>query len=105
MTDERRRHHRFVHPLEGNWWGSSGSTRCRIGDISESGCFVQCLMPPSPGEETKISLFVSQGELTLPGTIVYAERGIGFGMKFNELSRDEAAKLEELLAELAAGGD
>jgi hypothetical protein len=106
MSKERRQRPRVTQPLEGNWHGASGSTRCRISDVSESGCFVQSMMP-SPGEKTTVSISIGQSQLTLPGTIVYAERGMGFAMKFDTLGSDDAAALAELVALLAedsAGG-
>ena len=85
---------RLARPLEGSWRGASGATRCRISDISISGCFVQSLAMPSMGETTEITIeFAPDARLTLTGSVVYAERGMGFAIRFVAPDAETAAAL------------
>jgi hypothetical protein len=104
VSEERRNNRRVAQPLEGSWWGSSGATRCRIGDISESGCFVQSLMNPSPGERTKITVSVGQDSVTLDASVVYAEPGMGFAVRFDNLTPEDRASLSRLVETLGSEG-
>lgn len=101
MTAERRQQKRLAVPLEGRWQGGSGAARCRISDISVSGCFIHCLSQPAPGERTKITVeFRESDALTLAGTVVYAEAGIGFAVQFADLDPEVRAVLKAQVATL-----
>ena len=101
MTAERRAHERLSHPLEGSWRGASGATRCRISDISLSGCFPQSLAMPKVGETTEVTIeFGPNQALTLTGDVAYAEQGMGFAVKFVDLDEDSRTALEEHVAGL-----
>lgn len=98
---ERRTHERLSRPLEGSWRGASGATRCRISDISASGCFLQSLAMPAVGESTEVTIeFGPDQVMTMTGEVVYAERGMGFAVKFAALDNETRATLEARLAGL-----
>lgn len=105
MPDERRHHQRFKRPLEGSWRGASGATRCRINDISASGCFLMSLAMPAMGESTAVTIEFPGGALTLKGEVAYAERGMGFAVKFVNVDDEMRAALEGHLATLQASED
>jgi hypothetical protein len=100
---ERRRHPRAAQPLDGSWQGSSGAGRCRIADVSLSGCFVHGLATPAPGDVTFVTIAHGGTPLTLRGRVVYVERTIGFAVQFQEMTPDDEATLGALLEELQAG--
>ncbi len=95
---ERRLHQRVSGPFEGHWHGGSGATECRVSDVSLGGCFVQTLVQPTAGEETEVMVRFGPDEaITLSGRVVYAEPGLGFAMKFRDLTPDETARLKKYL--------
>lgn len=102
MSEERRQHRRIVHPFDGSWTGASGSSRCRIADISLGGCFVQTLATPSTGESTTITVTIGNHALTFHGLVVYAERGMGFAVRFRDIPPEELLELARLLQALEA---
>ncbi len=95
---ERRQHLRVTGPFEGHWHGGSGATEVRISDISLGGCFVETLVQPTPGENTEVTVcFTPVDSMTIGGQVVYSEPGLGFAIKFRELTPDEAAALKKFL--------
>jgi hypothetical protein len=103
-NEDRRRHGRLAQAFEGSWRGASGQTRCRIGDFSPGGCFVQSLAMPGTGEETIISIAFGDRTLTFKGTVVYVEAGMGFAVRFEDLSPTGISQLQELMAAAAEKG-
>lgn len=104
MTEERRKHRRVSHPFEGSWTGASGgAARCRIGDISLGGCFIQSLATPTPGEATTITFEIGSHRLSFHGAVVYNEPGMGFAVRFGAVPPDELAELARLLDALEKG--
>jgi hypothetical protein len=103
VTDERRRHPRVAHPLEAKWSGSSGTSPCRIADISLGGCFVQALVAPTVGEATTLTVQARGAELVLEGTVLYTEPSMGFGVSFQTLDPDQLERLRVLIDELQKG--
>jgi hypothetical protein len=104
VADERRKYRRLSHPFEGSWTGASGgASRCRIGDISLGGCFIQSLATPTPGEATTITFEVGSHRLSFDGTVVYNEPGMGFAVQFGAVRAEELAELGRLLEALEKG--
>lgn len=98
MADERRKHNRLARPFEGSYSGASGATRCRINDISLGGCFVHSLSSPGKGESIVVTVTIGSHNLTFPGTVVYADAGMGFAVRFNDIPEQELDELARLLA-------
>lgn len=102
MSQERRKHRRFACPLDGSWRGGSGGATCRIADISLGGCFVQTLSSPVPGERTVVTIAGLDGQpLSLPGVVIYPERGLGFAVRFVDVPPEAKARLEALIDDLS----
>lgn len=101
---ERRRHPRIMRPFEGTWSGASGAAPCRIGDISLGGCFVESRATPAPGEATVVSVVVTGHTFSFAGTVVQTHPGMGFSVKFDDVSPEAANQLERLFEALEAGG-
>lgn len=97
MNPDKRKHPRFAKLLEARSLGSSGGSDCRIADISWGGCFVQTPTAPTVGEHTVIVTNIGGHEVALGGSVVHREIGIGFSMKFDQLSPEQIAILQELL--------
>jgi len=99
VADERRQHPRVTHLFVGQWHASSGAASVRIGDLSAGGCFVQSLAMPKIGETTTVSVTVGERTFRFSGLVIYLDR-IGFSMKFDHISEEDANELTRLLAEL-----
>ena len=97
MSPEHRKYPRVGKPLEAQWRGASGSSACRIADLSWGGCFIQSLAEPAVGEHTTVSTVIGDREVTLTGSVIYRELAIGFGIQFDPLSRDQMDVLKDLL--------
>jgi len=103
MNEERRLHPRVARPFEGTWKGASGTTRCRIADISTGGCFVQTLALPAAGETTVVTVAIGDSHaITFTGTVVYVDPGMGFAVQFAPLASASADELRRLLTALMA---
>jgi hypothetical protein len=104
VEHERRKHARLVRPFEGSWRGASGANVCRIGDLSLGGCFVQSLGVPTPGQRTTVTVnFAKEHSLMFTGTVVYVEPGMGFAVRFTEMTPGELDELRQLLEMLGFG--
>jgi hypothetical protein len=101
MDMERRRYPRLNQPLDGVWGGASGSGRCRVADVGLGGCFVQAMSAPPKGEMTTVGLTFAGHTVSLTGRVTYVDQGIGFGVEFADIPKNEQEALRELLGALA----
>jgi len=77
----------------------SRTHEARVDDISLGGCFVNTLGRVELTEEVNLQMELPSGEwLSLGGHVASYQPGVGFGMCFDALSEEQAAKLEELIA-------
>jgi hypothetical protein len=58
---------------------------------------------PETGEATAVTIAFGDRTLTFKGTVVYAEAGMGFAVRFTDLSPAEISQLQELMAAVEAG--
>jgi hypothetical protein len=103
VPTERRKHPRVARPFEGSWSGISGTTKCRITNISLGGCFVQSLTLPVEGDTTTVTIAFGDHGLSFAGHVVYVDPGRGFGVQFTEAPDAEAAEFVRLLKLLGSG--
>ena len=105
MTQQdRRKHARVIRPFEGSWQGTSGTSVCRIGDISLGGCFVQSTNAPGPAEDIVVTVsFSADHSMSFTGQVVYVEQGIGFAVRFRGMTADDHDSLRRLLNALMNG--
>ena len=70
----------------------------RVDDISLGGCFVNTYGKVELGEPVNLEMELPSGEwLPLRGTVASYQPGVGFGMSFTSVSKEEVAALRELL--------
>lgn len=90
-------------PLDGEWEGASGHRVGRIGDISAGGCFVESLLLPAVGERVRVRVRLPGGaEIDALGEVAYLAMGMGFGLRFLDLTPDQQARLREAMLRLLA---
>lgn len=96
---ERRNTERKRVLLEAKWESMSRHHVARVDDVSLGGCFVNTYGPVELDEPVSLQILLPAGIwLKLRGTVVTYQPGVGFGMSFTSLTRDEARTLKELIA-------
>ena len=99
MRDERRRHVRRLRPLDCVWQG----VPARMSDLSWGGCYVDTREVPHPGSGAEITVILEERPIVLRGTVVHADRGMGFALSFGALSDPARDFLRSALGELSGG--
>jgi PilZ domain len=96
---ERRNTERKRVLLEARWESMSRKHEARVDDVSLGGCFVNTYGSVELNEPVSLQILLPEGVwLNLRGTIVTCQPGVGFGMSFTNLSNDEEAALQKLIA-------
>ncbi len=96
---ERRNTERKRVILEAKWESLSGRHEARVDDVSLGGCFVNTYGPAELNEQVNLQILLPAGVwLSLRGTVVTYQPGVGFGVSFTALSNDEETALKELIA-------
>ena len=105
MLTERRKHARIAVPVDGRWLGNSGGrpARWRTSASGDASCGRR---RPRWKASGVLRLMFGRKSLSIAGRIVHAERGRGFGLKFQDVSpdvrRELAGHLEDLKSALVA---
>jgi hypothetical protein len=103
MSEDRRVEERVPLMLELRWESLSGKRAARISDMSRSGCYVETIAPVTVGELIRFEVQLPTGRwLPLIGDVVYQLPGMGFGLRFRNLTpaqRDVIASLLEYVKE------
>jgi hypothetical protein len=98
MPKERRSSARKRILLEARWESMSRRHEARVDDISLGGCFVNTYGKVELGEPVNLEMELPSGErLPLRGIVASYQPGVGFGMSFTSVSKEELAALRELL--------
>ena len=97
--NERRSDRRVALVLDASWHGLSGSSPCRVTDISRGGCFVQTLSAPSIDDDASIRLTVGDASVGVRGRVRYIEPRIGFAVKFDGLSDEQARAIRAVVGD------
>ena len=95
MPRELERYQYFVEiVLE----SSSGRRDARISDISSGGCYVDTIVVAQEGEDVSFELKdVAHQNLTFTGTVAYVLDGMGFGIKFTNISEQHQAVIDRII--------
>jgi hypothetical protein len=71
-----------------------------VGDISEGGCFVEMMIPIQPGTRLKISIWLKDNKVLAEGVVANTRPGFGVGIRFTEMSPQDATSLKDFLKSL-----
>ena len=94
-----RKHERITFFTEVSLEFASGRREARISDLSEGGCFVECVAAARPGEHVRLTIMMLDGaEVPAAGEITYAFDGMGFGLRFTDLSEDAHRRIAEFVS-------
>jgi hypothetical protein len=82
---------------------ASGKRQERISDISAGGCYVESIISVQVGDEIKVELLAPNGDrLPFTGQIAYHFDGMGFGVKFTDLTDEQKKFLEKITGDANA---
>ena len=102
MSGERRTNVRKKILLEARWESMSRTHEARVDDVSLGGCFVNTYGHVELNEPVNVQILLPSGEwLALRGRVATDQPGVGFGMSFANLSKNEKAALQKLILSIA----
>jgi hypothetical protein len=98
MSHERRTSQRKRILVEAKWESMSNTHEARVDDVSLGGCFVNTFGRVEPNEAVNLQIKLPSGEwLPLRGRVASYQPGVGFGISFTSLSKNETAALKGLI--------
>ena len=98
-----RQHERVTFFTEVSLEFASGRREARISDISEGGCFVDCIAAVRPGDRVSLEIDFPDGTAVLAeGDITYAFDGMGFGVRFTDLADDARRRIADFVSARAS---
>jgi PilZ domain len=98
MTIENREDERKSFIAEVVLEFASGKRQVRVSDISAGGCYVESIISVQVGDEIKFELLDRNGDrLPFTGQIAYHFDGMGFGVKFTNLTNEQKKYLEGII--------
>jgi len=97
MTEERRSEKRVTSYLPARWDSLSGIHEARLEDISLSGCFVNTPGQQEIGETVSLEIELPSGAwLPLKGVVASHQPGIGFALRFIDLTEEEKSVIKQI---------
>lgn len=98
MGEERRVAERVPLMLELRWQSLSGKHTARISDMSVGGCYVETMGQVTVGELIRFEVQLPTGRwMPLVGEVVYHLPGMGFGIRYRNLTEGQRQMIESLL--------
>lgn len=85
-----REHERVPLSLETVVESSVGKREARVSDLGMGGCYVDSILDVPVGETVIVGIRMPTGEwMRFSGTVTYCFRGIGFGLRFADLTEHD----------------
>jgi hypothetical protein len=101
-----REHERYPHLTEIVLESASGKREARISDISVGGCFIDSIAGVFVTEPVSFVVKADDGRIIeFNGEVTYIFPGIGFGVKFTDLSDDASEYLDQVINSRKGSGD
>ena len=66
-------------------------------DVGLGGCYARTQTPPRVGIGLRITLWLGQRRLTIPGRVVFSDPGLGVGVVFGTMSEESRELLQSFL--------
>jgi hypothetical protein len=96
---ERRQRQRTELYFDCSWVSVWGEERSRVSSLSPTGCYIESRSTPAEGTVVRdITIHLPAGPITLQGTVISAMRGVGFAVRFTEVTKDAVDRLSALTA-------
>lgn len=100
-----RQQKRIAVPLDIELQSSSGKREARLSDLSIGGCYVDSIAIVKENEKVHFSLSLPSGQKEeMSGSVVYIHPGVGFGLRFDNLSDQQRTILQQVIL-LSGGGN
>jgi PilZ domain. len=78
---------------------ASGKREARISDLGPGGCYIDSIVAVLEGEPVSLSVVTQSGEaLSFTGEVAYVLNGMGFGIRFTELTDERKAFLDQVIS-------
>jgi hypothetical protein len=90
-----REHERSSYFAETILESSSGRQPARISDISCGGCYIDTIVEVNVGEVVAFEVDFENGPVKFTGTVAYHFAGMGFGVKYSNLSESQSQFLDK----------
>lgn len=98
---ERRILPRFDVLLEAQWEEGTTNYNVRIVDLSAGGCYVDSILEVSVGEVLNLSILSPSNKvLEVQGVVAHRTQGLGFGVRFVNVTESQRSQLNYLLKEI-----
>ena len=95
---ERRQRQRTEQYFDCTWISVWGEERSRVSSLGPTGCYIESRSTPTEGTDVpEIVIQLASGPITLQGTVISAMRGVGFAVRFTEVSQDADERLSALV--------
>jgi hypothetical protein len=84
---------------------ASGRREARISDLSTGGCFIDSIVSVTQGEAVAFELVNGEGRsLLFKSEVIYVLPGVGFGVRFTDVTEEQRSFLNELVEHVANPG-
>jgi len=102
LVSERRGEvrHQFTASAEVVDLRSGARFSTRTTDLGPGGCFVDTMLPFPVGSKVRVALHKSKNTFETQGSVVYSQMGLGMGIAFDELNKEQALALRDWLGEV-----
>lgn len=98
-----REHERYPHFIEIVLESASGKREARISDISVGGCFIDSIAGVFVTEPISFVVKTDDGRIIdFKGEVTYIFPGIGFGVRFSDLSEEAVDYLRHAIGNQSA---
>lgn len=99
---ERRERERFAFSAEAEVIEEKTGTRLcgRTSDLGEQGCYVDAVNPYPLGTSVHVRIHKGKKQLEAQGRVLYSHPGLGMGIAFTEITREQRSVLEEWMLAL-----
>jgi hypothetical protein len=84
--------------------GSAAGQWTMIHDISLGGCYVETTTPLRPGAEVDAAVHIGDIQIAVRGEITVADRMVGMGVRFTDMTPMNRLRLESLIDQLIQSG-
>ena len=92
---KRRNHPRYPVSFACSWESA------RVVEISAGGCYISCRDVPREGRYLELEIVLDGVALRVNGTVLYAQPGLGFGLRFGDLGEVAREQLYRCLVNRA----
>ena len=99
MEQRRERRNHFTEIV---FESASGQREARLSEVSLGGCFIDTIVDTPVGEQVSFQVIGHDPPVRFSGEVIYTFPGIGFGLKFADLSPSGEEYLKSIMGDANA---